>query len=383
MGKIVKCLSLCGIFLLFPGCPDNSNSGICASDPVGCADMALSFSLDPTCTDYRELSVDFVASGTTFGSQGGMHADIDVLVTGLPPEADSSIEVVVDYQYWFDCSSPGVCFEEGVGSPYLSLSDPSAPAMRGCKRLGCDPGYECSESVGCGPSVCLSPEANGTWNCGNDCSGGVCIPVPESCEGVCGEESPNGTCSCSEVCEEEGNCCADFCTVCSQSECEGPGDPGVPALSTPPLGCSDRECGNDGSGNLCGGCSGTQVCSLEGACVEGCPNEDGCGPYCSPCSKGLTCVSDVCRYEEFYLYCADNPWGNYEAGGDESYYCNQASYVRELTVQSDEWEFDPISNIHALRNIRVFGDLTNMQVRVRDQCGNIGYNSQYEGSPFY
>ncbi len=65
--------------------------------------------------------------------------------------------------------------------------------------------------------------------------------------------------------------------------------------------CEGVECGSDGCGGSCGGCSGGMVCNYAGQCVEEgeceadcsdkqCGN-DGCGGSCGTCSEGV-CTSD-------------------------------------------------------------------------------------------
>ena len=69
--------------------------------------------------------------------------------------------------------------------------------------------------------------------------------------------------------------------------------------------CSDRVCGSDGCGGICGYCAYPTVCDAEGACVEVCEPDcdnkfcgnDGCGGVCGECPDGLECGLDGLCYE--------------------------------------------------------------------------------------
>ena len=50
---------------------------------------------------------------------------------------------------------------------------------------------------------------------------GYCNGCPGSCSGLCGGQSDDGGCFCDSLCEEYGDCCADYGQVCAVVSCDG------------------------------------------------------------------------------------------------------------------------------------------------------------------
>ena len=50
---------------------------------------------------------------------------------------------------------------------------------------------------------------------------GFCDGCPSTCAGSCGGTSVSGDCFCDSHCEEYGDCCSDFLTLCLPQSCEG------------------------------------------------------------------------------------------------------------------------------------------------------------------
>lgn len=154
----------------------------------------------------------------------------------------------------------------------------------------------------CGPEPAPSPGCQGDGDCpsGMSCVGGTCqsVCVP-NCVGLCcGDDGCGGTC------EDD---CADTSQTCNTNSCGCEG-------ACVPLTCerADRECGqgSDGCGGTidCGNCSGSEVCSALGQCVDDCMPQtcaqmgrecgqasDGCDGTleCGVCATG-SCVAGQC-----------------------------------------------------------------------------------------
>lgn len=69
--------------------------------------------------------------------------------------------------------------------------------------------------------------------------------------------------------------------------------------------CTDKICGNDGCGGICGYCTYPKVCDAEGLCIEVCEKNcvdktcgpDGCGGDCGACLENFECGDDGLCYE--------------------------------------------------------------------------------------
>jgi hypothetical protein len=89
--------------------------------------------------------------------------------------------------------------------------------------------------------------------------------------------------------------------------------------------CTDKVCGPDGCGGICGYCAYPQVCDASGACVEVCVpscdgkfcGPDGCGGNCGTCDPGLDCGGDGLCYEPTCVpNCSNKFCGPDGCGGD-------------------------------------------------------------------
>ncbi len=75
----------------------------------------------------------------------------------------------------------------------------------------CDADQGCCDAYGTGSSFC----APTTW-CSGEVEGGTegGADSDNSCKGLCGSESLNGTCYCDAMCFSAGDCCEDVCEYC-------------------------------------------------------------------------------------------------------------------------------------------------------------------------
>ena len=162
---------------------------------------------------------------------------------------------------------------------------------------------ECVCQPDCDEKVCGTDGCDGS--CGEctgdqiECEEGQCICQP-LCEGKgCGDDGCEGVCGECDVLE---TCAEDQC-VCSWLECGGVccQDEQVCAdetCCTPD--CKDKECGNDGCGDVCGQCLGPQDKCIEGQCVcePDCQGkecgDDGCGDVCGTCDAPKVCSDHHC-----------------------------------------------------------------------------------------
>ncbi len=117
--------------------------------------------------------------------------------------------------------------------------------------------------------------------------------------------------NCSDkVCGDDG--CGGICGVCT-NPCTGTPDEGlcVQGQCAEPYCCPEcagLECGDDGCGGSCGECEGNGEC-VEGACVcepdcqgRNC-GDDGCGSQCGVCSPKEECLNGTCHCA--FLQCGD------------------------------------------------------------------------------
>jgi hypothetical protein len=132
-----------------------------------------------------------------------------------------------------------------------------------------------------------------------DADGGTC--VPQCTEKVCGDDGCGSVCG---TCDAPG-------TVCEAGQC-------IPGFACEPD-CTDKECGDDGCGETCGdGCEDGETCteglcesaegditSCEGACGQG--SEDMTCNCDTDCWEFGDCCEDVCDFcsEEYVEQCAD------------------------------------------------------------------------------
>ena len=276
---------------------------VCEDDPARCTSAQLEtlhFPLNPECQPTAPLEVGewdcWGAETLGFrvqGMQGGSHFETNLLIDGVDPEKSpqllityTSMRQLDEYVYspeelarpglmmggvpirkasgdWLDDSCDcveGLTCKEPYEIPLPPLPPSSAASAEGdcpvgyfptggCRYQGCAEGEVCQFAEGCHPNLCKYEKGEpgdyfdgARMGCSLDCLGGVCQPQPE--EGSDREAGPDS-------------------------------------------GCGSRECGNDGTGGLCGVCSGNSVCSLEGTCVSSCPNERDAEPFALPVARGF------------------------------------------------------------------------------------------------
>ena len=154
-----------------------------------------------------------------------------------------------------ECAMDEICSPEGVCECLEGLTP--------CDGICCAPDEICYEGTCCQP-VCTEKE------CG-----------PNGCGGICGECAADETCSAEGVCECleglapcDGSCCAPD-EACHEGACCQPD-------------CTNKECGSDGCGGVCGECVVPEYCA-SGSCVE--PPE---GEFGYPCTSNEDCLSGMC-----------------------------------------------------------------------------------------
>lgn len=196
---------------------------------------------------------------------------------------------------------------------------------------------QCSSSE-CGNGTCEDGESCSSCAADCGCSGGLVCSMGACVSDPCGGITYEGCCdgSVSVYCEDGDlvrvDCGTSGCGWDSQSEyydCSQSGsDPSGEFLFECrgnydyPLGCSDRECGDNGGGFSCGTCEEGKECSPEGLCVEGCRpfcgtnecGDDGCGGTCGTCAEGVACVEGLCD-DGCVPDCADRVCGDDGCGG--------------------------------------------------------------------
>ncbi|MEC9072152.1 MAG: hypothetical protein VX938_07225, partial [Myxococcota bacterium] len=153
-----------------------------------------------------------------------------------------------------------------------------------------------------------------------------------SCFGLCGMYDATKPCQCDALCHTNGDCCTDFCSMCTTASNFADACQGAPAC-TPD--CAGKLCGDDGCGGSCGDCATGTTCDPNGACVTTCGNgvcdagEDAtnCAADCAPaavCGDGVcdagedaaTCPQDCAETEVI-----DSCVGRCDNGYDEAASC--------------------------------------------------------------
>jgi len=121
------------------------------------------------------------------------------------------------------CADKSVCVFSGlgVGNCFVDCAE---------DRLSCPSGMGCLP-VQSGDKLCFKSCTSDSV-CGGDecCQNDWCVPAEycdsgpseASCEGICGQQHPSGTCWCNAVCGARGDCCSDFKDLCEGfGSCEG------------------------------------------------------------------------------------------------------------------------------------------------------------------
>ncbi|MBM4388529.1 MAG: hypothetical protein FJ088_12360, partial [Deltaproteobacteria bacterium] len=189
----------------------------------------------------------------------------------------------------------------------------------------CQQGYACDNTGKC---VCQPDCAN--KECGpNGCNGtcGTC-PAGKECDAngkcqtvvvnECGDITETGKCEGNvlKYCENDKlktfDCALSGDFICAYSQANKKYQCVKKTTCTPD--CSNRDCGPDGCGSLCGECQNNEFCSTEGkcvpldedviinevandtACTPDCDGKqcgsNGCGGSCGGCPSGYACDND-------------------------------------------------------------------------------------------
>jgi agmatine/peptidylarginine deiminase len=220
-----------------------------------------------------------------------------------------------------DCDDPGCAFPETCGN---GLCDGGESCLSCAADCPCGGGQRCDLAKKfCVSGICGDGHCEGGETCsscaadcgcqgGNKCSMGVCTSSP------CGGITYDGCCdgSLSVYCDNN----LLVATDCGSAGCGWNGSQGYydceysgsdPSMSLPrdcrgnydyPIGCGERECGDNGGGYSCGQCPVGDECSPEGQCIAGCRpfcgdrvcGDDGCGGVCGLCGELAECVDGAC-----------------------------------------------------------------------------------------
>lgn len=301
---------------------DNTNGGSIADSICGASDKHLWYVYDATCTG--NLTVSLCNENTIFdttlaiydNTQGCAAANAGTSNIACNDDFCSlrsqiSIPVIFDHDYTIriggydgttgigefsvTCEPAGDVGSAECGTAQQACQDAvdvlDPDSKKGAIVSACaqaanpflDSGRINEECHSCIVSEKASKNKEGT-NCG-----------PASCEGSCGEQSPEG-CSCDEDCFELDNCCDDVCEFCSDlngcnNSCNGS------CFDQAPGGCfCDEQCDEFGDccDDVCEFCSDLPACnSCQGNCGVQAPG----GCWCDEACFGFgDCCDDVCDF---------------------------------------------------------------------------------------
>ena len=153
----------------------------------------------------------------------------------------------------------------------------------------------------------------------------VALCTPECTEKECGDDGCGGVCG---ECFPEENCIDGLCSSACIPNCAG------------------KACGDDGCGGLCGVCPIGFNC-MNGSCGENCTpvcgnnacGPDGCGGTCGTCAPELFCVAGQCQ-DECVPDCTSKECGDDGCGGScgecelLGAYCNEMFQCASLKGSS-------------------------------------------------
>jgi len=218
------------------------------------------------------------------------------------------------------CTACGICAECTPDCTNKECGDNGCGGQCGvCPDNEMCTGGICIGTTPLGPSCegfCDGPGGDGSCWCDEQCvqNGDCCQDVCEEC-GICNNDICQPDCG-GKQCGDNG--CGEPCGLCSRGEtCENGLCKEKESTCTPD--CSHKECGDDGCGGSCGSCQVGEVCdtdsnfwtcasaegqnpdgggSAEGGsegvtCSPDCTNklcgDDGCGGLCGVCPANFTC----------------------------------------------------------------------------------------------
>ncbi|MGB0591738.1 MAG: DUF1566 domain-containing protein [Myxococcota bacterium] len=134
---------------------------------------------------------------------------------------------------------------------------------------------------------------------GGVCRGGLCRRLCASSDTLCGMGIlGEGGDPCVDLNESMGDLtCNSRCFQSWTAE-----DPEVWQLGACGCDCTDKECGDNGCGGVCGQCGEGDACTPDGMCVQACTpdctnatcGDDGCGGDCGQCEFNSDCVAGYC-----------------------------------------------------------------------------------------
>jgi len=303
-------------------CVKNCTGRECGEDPV-CGESCGTCGLNSTCSESWVCECDFVdCEGTCCGdgqlcSEGSCCTpDCGARECGPDPVCGTS------------------CGDCGAGEDCTVIGSCSSGCTPDCGIRVCGPDPVCQVSCGdCPENSSCTTEGQCISGCVADCSVRECGPDP-NCDVYCGYCGPDEICNGSGLCEQcipdcENKTCGDngcngvcgtccdfgFCNDMNKCECEFFECNGVCCDDTDicyqdaccAIDCDNKECGDDGCGNVCGTCSDNASCNQDGICE--CDYLT-CGSKC--CSMGQVCYpqDSCCTPDCLNRECGDNGCGD-------------------------------------------------------------------------
>ena len=180
--------------------------------------------------------------------------------------------------------------------------------------VSCPADVVCTGKAKCFDAKCCVPNCTDK-ECGSDGCGGVCgqgCAMGSSCRTNkcvpdirCGDGIPDPTETCSSCPADQPCASGQKCTAAGM-------------CCTPK--CTNRVCGDDGCGGMCGACDANSTCSTDGKCIpkvgcgiNGCQTGENCAncPHDCGCSGGGVCYQEQCCTKQ----CSDKQCGSDGCGG--------------------------------------------------------------------
>ena len=248
--------------------PDAGHDLDVAAEDVATAEVAADAAVSdgaapddaaPDVVDADDAAAPDAAADVADASDAGDDAATDALES-----VDAAPEVLVDVPDVPKCTPfclPGSCADDGCGKPCACGSGLSCDGAGTCTTCGqCAPGYVCNVNA-------------------QTCDGDSCLPGPDdsACD-VSGQVATN--------CVDQG--VMEYFQTSSDCATKGKGwkcyknAVYTKATCLPPPDCTNKQCGPDGIGGVCGTCGGGLGCSTDQKCID-------IATTCGTCAGWATC----------------------------------------------------------------------------------------------